>query len=262
MSPKGPASRFRSSVSGAARRPCAPRLGAAALLSVVLASCLGSSEEPVAPESAAGERSLATAPPQPAGDGKAESERTVTRLVEEFDVVAKNGTTTEEAQEFIREHEARLTRIYVDDYAELSPETRLELINLLVSFQSQATAPAHAAAIARYAEREATVDEAIWACQAAKKIKSTELAAALMKAFNAIDMSERDDQRFGRHLADAMEFNAVSSWSRTLEKHRDATPEPPGSFEDKRAVRRYRNQRYWQETSVRLLERLGKDDAE
>ena len=177
-------------------------------------------------------------------------------LFRSFDVAARNGTTTTEAQAFIREHEGELTRLYVDDYAELSPKARLALINLLVSFQSEATVPAHAAAISRYADGEGNVDEAIWACQAAKKLSSPRLGDALMKAFDHIDMGGADGQRFGRHLADAMEHNLSPSWKPKLEKHRDAKIDAPISYEDQGAVRTYRNQRYWQETSVRLLARL------
>jgi hypothetical protein len=185
----------------------------------------------------------------------------VHRLIEEFDVAARNGTATEEAQAFVREHEASLTRIYLDDYDELSPKARIALINLLVSFQTEGTAPAHAAAISRYARGTGSVDEAIWACQAAKQLRSPALADALMTAFDAIDMSEEDWQRFGRHLADAMEFNVVPTWSAKLEKHRDATVKSLASFEDKAEVRTYRNQKFWKETSERLLTRLNAGDA-
>lgn len=221
------------------------------LIALLLAACGGSTEEAVAPEAPE-----PSAPVEPAPVEDTDPDGTVARLEAEFDTAARNSTTTAEAQTFIREHEARLTRLYVDDHGELSPKTRVQLINLLVSFQTEGTAPAHAAAISRYARGEASVDEAIWACQAAKRIKSPEIAAALMQAFDAIDMGDADGQRFGRHLADAMEFNAVASWRPTLEKRRDATVEPLDSFENPDEVRKYRNQKYWQETAVRLLARL------
>lgn len=225
---------------------------------VGIPACGGSSEEAAAPETEADQPVTTVANPAPADDANTsgEPEQVVIRLNEEFDGVARNGTATPEAQAFIREHEQRLTQIYVDEHGELSEKTRVLLINLLVSFQTEATVPAHAAAISRYAEGSGDVDEAIWACQAAKKLKSPMLADALMKAFNAIDLYDKDGQRFGRHLADAMEFNVVPSWTPTLEKHRDATIASLDSFEDEAAVRSYRNQKYWQETSVRLLEAL------
>lgn len=261
------------SVPGPGAKPSPPRLRSLSLLAADLprnrwktalvglalgaVACGGSSQEAAAPEPETSDPPAAAATPEPSEDLEgAEPERVVIRLNEKFDVVARNGTATDEAQSFIREHQDRLTRIYVDDYGELSPKTRVLLINLLVSFQTEATLPAHVAAISRYAEGKGDVDEAIWACQAAKRLKSPALADALMKAYLGIDMSDADGQRFGRHLADAMEFNAVPSWAPTLEKHRDLTVQSPDSFENKAAVRTYRNQQYWKETSARLLARL------
>lgn len=231
------------------------------LVAVATLSCGGSSQEAAMPEPEEENGANEPAPSEPSGDLDGAPESVVNRLIQDFDVAALNGTTTEEAQAFIREHEGRLTSIYVDDYAELSPKTRIALLNLLVSFQTETTVRAHAMAISRYAKGEASVDEAIWACQAAKRTKNAELADALMKAFNAIDMSDRDGQRFGKHLADAMEFNVVPGWTATLEKHRDATIESPDSFGDSAAVKTYRNKTYWKETSVRLLERLKSGGA-
>jgi hypothetical protein len=253
-----PALAFRSLSRGALSHLCKPTHAVALLAVALTAACGGSSQEAAAPETEepVALPQAATGEPADDSDGTNDPERTVKKLNEQFDVAARNGTATEEAQAFIRKHETGLTRLYVDERGALSPKTRVVLINLLVSFQTEATAPAHAAAISGYADGEASVDEGIWACQAAKKLKSPALADALMKAFKAIDMSEADGQRFGRHLGDAMEWNVVPSWSAELEKHRDAPITSPDSFDDKVAVRKYRNQKYWQETSVRLLERL------
>jgi hypothetical protein len=229
-------------------------------VATVVLACGASSQEAAAPQTS--EPAAQAAPPEAADDGGGQPESVVTRAVSDFDVAARNGTATPEARAFIRDHDKQLTNIYVDRYGELSAKTRVALVNLLVSFQTDATVPALAAAITRYAHGQASVDEAIWACQAAKKIKSAELASALMTAFDAIDMSDEDAQRFSRHLADAMEWNVVPSWSAVLEKHRDATIEPLDSFEDTAEVRAYRNQKYWKETSARLLDRLHAEKAE
>jgi hypothetical protein len=229
-------------------------------------SCGGGTPEAAAPEtpvaeSPGGEPEPARAEPASAPMGATEAERTVYRLDAEFDQVAENGTTTDEARAFIKKHERELTSLYVDAYDDLSPKSRVDLINLLVSFQTEATAPALAAAISRYAEGTASVDEAIWACQAAKKMKSATLAPALMKAFDAIDMGQSDGQRFGRHLGDAMDTNVVPGWKPALEKHRDAVIQPPESYEDTAQVRAFRNRKFWKETSSRLLARLESDSA-
>lgn len=228
-------------------------------------SCGGGTPEAAAPEPPVAESPAAqpeSARSEPVSTmGATEAERTVYRLDAEFDQAAENGTTTDEARAFIGKHERELTSIYVDAYDDLSPKSRVDLINLLVSFQTEATAPALAAAISRYAEGKASVDEAIWACQAAKKMKSATLAPALMEAFDAIDMGQSDGQRFGRHLGEAMDTNVVPGWKPALEKHRDAVIVPPESFEDTAQVRAFRNRKFWKETATRLLARLESDDA-
>ncbi len=188
-------------------------------------------------------------------------EQTVKDLIAEFDQVAANGTKTDEALAFVDRYAEALTNAYVEGHADLSPETRTALINLLLSFDDKRTIDAHAAAISNYADTGKGVDDAIWACRAAQKFNDERLAKALLSAFEKIDMSDKDARRFSRHLGEAMLVNSSSSWSRIMIEKLAAKIQRPDSFNDKPAVREFQNQLFWQSMAARLLGDLSDSQA-
>jgi hypothetical protein len=237
-----------------------------------LLSLLAACGSPPPPESAnadtAGPSAAEPSPAEPADDSShaglrsdAQREQTVERLIAEYDQAAQHGTKTEPALKFVKRHGAALTQAYVDGHASLSPKARLALINLLVSFDDPLTAPALALAIRNYAETKSGVDEAIWACQAAKKVRSAELGPALLAAFEGVDMSDKDGRRFGPHLEQAMIFNALPAWVPTLRAKLNQPILRPERFDDKPAVREFNNQRFWQLTAARVLGAIEDGDA-
>jgi hypothetical protein len=188
-------------------------------------------------------------------------ERAVGELISQFDRIAANGTRTVPARAFVSKYVSALTSAYTAGHAELSPKTRLALINLLVSFDDPQTVPAHAKAILHYAMTGDGVDEAIWACRAAQTHKDDRLRAALLSAFEHVDMSEKHGLRFGTHLRGAMLNNSTSSWSTLLIQKLRAPIARPESFNDKPAVRSFQNQLFWQTTAAELLGDLRDDSA-
>lgn len=240
------------------------RIEWAGFLALGMSACTGGGPETQAPQTpedvsssgspAAATTGSITGPSKVSALSDASSrEPTIKSLISDFDRIAANGTTTPEAQAFIDEYASPLTQTFVDAHNEISAETRLALINLLVSFEDQRTAPAHAKAIEHYANTAQSVDEAIWACQAAQRIKSQELASALLAAFEKIDASDKGGRRFARHLSAAMVHNATSSWSRIMIEKLAAGIKRPKSFNDSAAVKQFQNERFWQITATRVL---------
>jgi hypothetical protein len=204
-------------------------------------------EQPAAPEQDALERGL---------DDPEQREAAITRLMTAYEQAVQNGTKTESARRFVVQHGPALTRAYVEGHADLPSKTRIELINLLVSFDDPVTTPALALAISNYASKGDSVEEAIWACQAARKLRSKELQAALYHAFEALDMSDKDGRRFSQHLEQAMLFNATPEWSAKLRARLKEPILRPDRFDDKAAVRDFNNQRFWQITAAKVLGKL------
>lgn len=188
-------------------------------------------------------------------------EAAIERLISQYDETTQHGTRADAVLAFTRQHGAALTQTYVTGHPALSPRSRLTLIQLLVSLDDPVTTPALALAIERYGKTSEGVEEAIGASQAAKKQKSPELAKALMVAFEALDMSDKDGRRFSGHLEQAMLFNATTDWTPKLQEVLKRPMVRPERFDDKPAVREFNNQRFWQITAAKVLGRLQEPSA-
>lgn len=185
----------------------------------------------------------------------------VRQAVAAFDRLAANGTRAPKAQAFIDRHESLLVGTYVDDHESLSAPTRLSLINLLVSFDRPAARPAYAAAIRRYAESGEGTDEAIWAARAATRHSGSELRSALLYALRHIDLSTDDGKRFSVHLTEALLHNVDPVATPALIELAHTPLERPERFDDHAGTRRFQNQLYKTQTSVKLLGETGSSDA-
>jgi hypothetical protein len=204
-----------------------------------------------AAQSTLGQRLTAT------GEGSGEQRaQAVEQAIAEYDVAARNGTTSEPARAFVREYAAALTRVAVENYGQLPPKTRQSLINLLVSFDVPQTSPAFAAALTSYAKTKQDTDSAIWAARGAAKQPSPEIAAALVQVWQALDMSDKDCRRLSAHLSPALRANARAEWVPFLGRALSSPLERPARFDDKPAVKVYQNQLYWQNTAAELLGQL------
>ena len=187
-------------------------------------------------------------------------QRTIQQVIARFDTLAKNGTQKPEAQSFIARYAEPLSTAFVEGYDDLAPTTRINLVNLLVSFQHPDGVPAAVHALESYAKSAQQTEEAIWACRLLQKVPSSSAASALMNVFNSIDMSNKNGRRVSAHLERAMLKNAHSSWINGLAQVLEQNQERPASFNDKTAVRVFRNRRYRQRVSVKLLGELRAGD--
>lgn len=178
-------------------------------------------------------------------------------LLSEYEDAARNGSQTPEARDFVDRYAEPLAEAYVSGHATLDPKLRLKLITRLVSFHDARTVPAHLQALKAYADTQQFADEAIWACQAAQRLRDDRLSAGLFAVFEAIDMAADDGRRLSRHLREAMLRNPQPSWSARLVEYLKRPLERPAAFNDAEAVRRFQNQLFWLTSSARLLGAVG-----
>jgi hypothetical protein len=180
----------------------------------------------------------------------------VEEAIAEYDAAARNGTTSEPAQAFVKDYAMLLTRVAVESYGSLPPKLRLGLINLLVSFNTSEVTPAFATALESYAANKQDVESAIWAARGAAAHSGPELPAALVKVWEAVEMNDRDFRRFSAHFVPALRTNAQPEWALFLSRALIPEIERPARFDDKPAVKAYQNQLFWQSTAAELLGQL------
>lgn len=185
----------------------------------------------------------------------------IRRVLDEYSEAAKHGSSTPEAQRFIERYAGPLAEAYVAGHSSLDEKLRIELVTKLVSFNHPGAVPAHRKALQAYATSRGGTEEAIWACQAAQRMRDERFVEALLDAFDAVDMADDDRHRLGRHLLAAMRNNPSPKYRPKLSARLGEPVERPESFNDQPAVKRYQNQLYWQSSAAQLLGEVGDEAA-
>lgn len=238
----------------------------------LLGGCASAEQEPQTPADEPAETLSEPAPresvAEPAGaDHRAALANPASRgaavrtVLDEYARAAQHGSTKPQAQRFIDRYVGPLAEAYVAGHSSLDEKLRIELMTKLVSFNDPRAVPAHVKALQVYAATQGGTEEAIWACQAAQRMKDERLAEPLLEAFDAVDMADDDRHRLGRHLVAAMRNNASPKYRPRLMARLSERIERPESFNDQPAVKRYQNQLYWQSTAAQLLGEVGDSSA-
>src|SRR5690606_32334263 len=168
---------------------------------------------------------------------------------------------TEPARAFVQRHAAAASQAYAEGREALSEAVREQLLRVLVSFDSDIVIPAFVKAIEHYAQTGNGVDEAMLACQAAMQRAASEYQAPLLAAFQAVDTSDKDGLRYGRHLAAVMSYQRTPDWVPALVSELGKPLERPARFDDADAVKAYQSGLFRQTISARLLGELRATEA-
>jgi len=161
-----------------------------------------------------------------------------------------------------------LTQAYVDNYAELDTQTRVELIKLLADFRDERAIPALNKAFEEFAKRPRTTsDEADikWAVRAYGDMKKPEMAAGVLAAFEKLEAHTQLGGITYKDYSKAMVAAPSSAWTSALIAKLEVEIKHPTSGKTKEQQRDlidpYRDQAFWQVTAAQVLGEIGDASA-
>jgi len=161
-----------------------------------------------------------------------------------------------------------LTKAYVENYAELDTQTRVELIKLLADFRDERAVPALNKAFEEFAKRPRTTsDEADikWAVRAYGDMKKPELAAGVLAAFEKLEAHTQLGGITYKDYSKAMVAAPSPAWTSTLISKLEVEIKHPTSGKTKEQQRDlvdpYRDQAFWQVTAAQVLGEIGDASA-
>lgn len=161
-----------------------------------------------------------------------------------------------------------LTQAYVNNYAELDTQTRVELIKLLADFRDERAIPALNKAFEEFAKRPRTTsDEADikWAVRAYGDMKKPELAANVLAAFEKLEAHTQLGGITYKDYSKAMVSAPSPTWTSALISKLEVEIKHPTSGKTKEQQRDliepYRDQAFWQVTAAQVLGEIGDASA-
>jgi len=161
-----------------------------------------------------------------------------------------------------------LTKAYVENYAELDTQTRVELVKLLADFRDERAVPALNKAFEEFAKRPRTTsDEADikWAVRAYGDMKKPEMAAGVLAAFEKLEAHTQLGGITYKDYSKAMVAAPSASWSSALIAKLEVEMKHPASGKTKEQQRDliepYRDQAFWQVTAAQVLGEIGDASA-
>jgi HEAT repeat protein len=153
-----------------------------------------------------------------------------------------------------------LTKLYVDNGADLDDKTRESVLKLAASFRDKRAEPALKKAFEDFAAK-GKGEDIRWAARAAGDMKLDGLSDSIIKAFDKLKASTKDGAAVYRDLNEAMLKNPSPSWSGLLKTKLDTEITPPGDGKAPEAVDKFKNELFWQTTSAQLLGELKDQSA-
>lgn len=220
-------------------------------------------------------------PPAPAGDrepappsgwrakladprARAATVKELRRLYEDTAVAADGKRDAPEVRALVDRIVSPLVDAYVAYYADMDPETRVELIRLLGELDDPRIAPAIEKAFQEFAKAptgDRNRNDVQWAARAARELRLTNIAAAVLAVFSKLRASTPLGGLTYRDLNAVMVATPDPSWTKPL---MDMLARPivrPRDAKDTAAVDAYRDQLFWQTTAAQVLGELRAESA-